>query len=471
MNTVSFILLLFTATTAQNTNNHHHHKKHNTKGTLKWPKWTDVQSSLTAASNTFVRATESVEDFIFGESCPYVNNPADAVRKKLTHGLKAQPMVIQAVSDHIQGWYSTNKPLVLAFTGPTGVGKTETATLVAEALLKKKIRMSRRGRMISKGLLVFQGADFADDTVPRKDYHARITSQFAKVLRKCGNHAVVIFDEVQKVAAGTLDVLMEAMSEHPRLTYYNSKTQETETFDTSKVVFILITDVGGDRMFELILEKNGRELITKSYVQKEIRTILRKQWDRLQFTRVVSGNVPFLPLEQEHIREILEFKMQQLNHQGIKKHLWKRIEWTPEFVNHVTTVKNNKYIKYIQYETTESKKRGYASRIFAKYGARNIMNDGPLDGIKTQLLKIKGNDANMVYQFDVEQKEEKGEGQRKRKQGETHMAVRLDRCKEISTQSGNECADGSDGSTRSSSRDGGTCRLLCDTKFKGDLND
>jgi DNA polymerase III delta prime subunit len=246
------------------------------KGVSSWFQWSKVQASLKTASNKFVKATEKLEDIIFGESCPYVDRPAEAVRKKLQSGIKAQPMVIDAVTDHIKGWYSTDKPLVLAFTGPTGVGKTETAVLLAEAILKKKVRMSRRGRMIPKGLLVFQGADFADSSISRSEYHIRITSQLANMLRKCGNHAVVIFDEVQKVTSGVLDVLLESMSEHPRLTYYNYKTKETEIFDTSKVIFILISDVGGTRMFELVLEKNGRENIKKSYVQNEIRKIMRK---------------------------------------------------------------------------------------------------------------------------------------------------------------------------------------------------
>ena len=432
------------------------------------PAWNNVQASLATASNSFIKATESVEDFLFGESCPFVDNPSEAVRKALKHGIKAQPMVIKAVTDHIKGWYSTNKPLVLAFTGPTGVGKTETATLVAEAVLKKKVRMSRRGRMIPKGLLVFQGADFADASVSRHEYHGRIASQLANVLRKCGNHAVVIFDEVQKVTRGTLDVLLEAMSEQPRLTYYNYKTRETEVFDTSKVIFVLITDVGGQKMFELILEKNGRQNIKKSYVQNQIRTIMRKHWEKLEFTQKIDGSVPFLPLEEQHIDEILHFKLSLLNKNGIQKKLWKRIEWSNEFVSHLTNYHDNKYIKYVKYETTESKKRGYQSRIFAKYGARNIMNDGPLDGIKTQLLNVRDvKDGNMIYQFDVvkEETEKEGSANDGGKKSAKKMVVRLDRCKEIAgTGKGNQECGKSGGKDQ-------TCRLLCETKFVGELND
>jgi DNA polymerase III delta prime subunit len=54
----------------------------------------------------------------------------------------------------------TPRPLVLAFTGPTGVGKTETAHVIARAMLPKTelVGVGRRPR----GLLVLRGEDFAD---------------------------------------------------------------------------------------------------------------------------------------------------------------------------------------------------------------------------------------------------------------------------------------------------------------------
>lgn len=294
-----------------------------------WLQWKNVQSTLSLASDKFITATESMEDFLFGDACPFVHNPAQAVRKHLELNLKAQPIAIKSVVDHITGWYSTDKPLVLSFTGPTGVGKTETATLVAEAILKKKVRMKGGKRLQPKGKLVFNGADFADSSLIQQ-YHEIITSQFVDVLKICGNQAVVIFDEVQKIAPKTLDVLLSAMSEHPSFTHYDFVTHKARVFDTSKVIFILISDVGADRMFELIQENNGRQHVTKNLVQKEIRQILRKQWKRLDFTSKIDGSVPFLPLEPEHIRQVLDFKLKDLKRSGAKKKLWKSIEWTSE---------------------------------------------------------------------------------------------------------------------------------------------
>jgi len=426
-----------------------------------WLEWKNVQSSLSKASNKFIRATESVEDFLFGEACPFVDNPAEAVRDKLKVGLKAQPLAIKAVSDHIKAWYSTNKPLVLAFTGPTGVGKTETANLVAEAVLKKKARMGKRGtRTRPKGLVLFEGADFADTSLV-KQYKRRITSELAKIFRKCGNRAVIIFDEIQKVAPGTLDVLIEAMSERPRLTYYNHKTEDTEHYDTSKVIFLLISDVGGSRMFEMVQEQNGREHVSKGMVQREIGRIMRSQWDRLQFTQKIGGTVPFLPLEEEHVREVLQFKLEKVRDDGKNKNRWKDVEWTNEFLEHMTTIRNNQYgIVYKRYLPEGSAIA--KPRVFAKYGARNIIqSEGPLSPIQTKLNDARRSNKNAIIQLDVVKNED----------GAT-KAIRVDVCHARESSNGGGATSSECGKKSSGNGIDKTCRrLVCTEFFNGDLKD
>jgi DNA polymerase III delta prime subunit len=46
---------------------------------------------------------------------------------------------------------------VLALTGQTGVGKTETAWVLAEALLTKRTNYAGGTHLIPKGLVVFRG--------------------------------------------------------------------------------------------------------------------------------------------------------------------------------------------------------------------------------------------------------------------------------------------------------------------------
>lgn len=47
-------------------------------------------------------------------------------------------------------------PLVLAITGPTGTGKTETANLLAEGLFRRKKKLGNSDKQVSSGLLMFR---------------------------------------------------------------------------------------------------------------------------------------------------------------------------------------------------------------------------------------------------------------------------------------------------------------------------
>ena len=47
-------------------------------------------------------------------------------------------------------------PLVLAITGPTGTGKTETANLIAEGLFKRRKKLQHSDKQVATGLLIFR---------------------------------------------------------------------------------------------------------------------------------------------------------------------------------------------------------------------------------------------------------------------------------------------------------------------------
>lgn len=49
-----------------------------------------------------------------------------------------------------------HEPLVVALTGSTGTGKTETAWVLAEAMLVKRCRISGGTKDFPRGLLVFK---------------------------------------------------------------------------------------------------------------------------------------------------------------------------------------------------------------------------------------------------------------------------------------------------------------------------
>lgn len=477
-----------------------------------WPRflpklqWRKVQNVLDSARDTVGQAASRLDDFLFGEPCPFVEHPARAVRAALSDRMRAQPHAARTVVGHIKGWYGTDKPLVLAFTGPTGVGKTEMAHVLAEAVLAKRTRVGRRGRTEPKGLLVFRGEDFAVNGGPRllARYHTQIKTQLAELLRICDNRAVVVFDEVQKIVPGTLEVLLEAMSERPRLTVFSGYGGrngggrggnagdgmngagggsgggggKTEVFDTSKVIFVLISDIGKDEMFELILDNDGRENTPPHVIENKIRSVLQAQWDRLAFTQAIDGSVPFLPLEEEHIREVLELKLTELNQRGQTYKYWAELQWDVHLVERLS---GRNFIKYTRLasglevdeeeeedgdgdgddddeEDEEEEKKSEEvggggedkTRIFAKYGARGVVTDGPVQKIRELLAVHVPKDPSAIVRVVAS--------------GTTN--VRVDRC----TFQAPERLEGEDGSSpgEGACKDE-QCPLTCSVEWEGPL--
>ena len=142
-----------------------------------------------------------------------------------------------------------------------------------------------------------------------------------------------------------------------------------------------------------------------------------------------------------------------------------------DFLIHMTTSKKNQYgIIYKRFQSEASAAAKSAPpRVFAKFGARNVMNDGPLDQIRTKLMNSRNN-KNTILQLDVIQNDE----------GRT--IVRLDACQGTRTKGSKgeteeECEDESGSGGGGGGGGGGekTCssKSKCKvwiTKFEGDLN-
>jgi hypothetical protein len=78
------------------------------------------------------------------------------------------------------------------------------------------------------------------------------------------------------------------------------------------VIFIFISDIGADRMTKLVLSYGNRSAIPQALLRSEIKTALDAQWSRLRLGKFVTEVVPYLPLEPEHIREILQAKLRNM---------------------------------------------------------------------------------------------------------------------------------------------------------------
>ena len=98
----------------------------------------------------------------FSETCPFRENISASVKSKLRDTIKGQGEAIDIISNAIASWELSRRggftePLLLAISGSTGIGKTETAYRLAEALLAKQSRIGSTRRTFPHGLLVING--------------------------------------------------------------------------------------------------------------------------------------------------------------------------------------------------------------------------------------------------------------------------------------------------------------------------
>lgn len=412
--------------------------------------------------------------------CQYRKYPAKYVKQRLEDFLRCQDTAVNSINSAIRAWdfelknkneRHTGKPLVLAFTGPTGTGKTETSNLIAEALLQNREEIQNSPRRTPVGLLKFNGGNFNDATDPKSlsKYHDIIRTRLAQHLQECGGKAVVLFDEVQKVIPGTLDILKSVLSDRPQLDVVDPVTKKTSTVHCDNAVFIFVSDIGANEIKEVVVKHNGRENVPEAELNQVVRSAMHEQWKRLHFEGLIDMIIPFLPFENKEIQEILRLKVDELakeHHGGF----WDTLQVQDDVVKYLSTK------KYIKYRGVTHRPRGqegkpynrsWPTKQFAKYGARNVVNGGPLQLLKAKFRKhldYYDEDDNtnhvVVSMIPNNGKDISNHGKKKTNQ----MGIY------VCTEKVNiDCFDGNNSSNNGGKDSSKTCKNVCKLAWQGSL--
>ena len=86
-----------------------------------------------------------------GGQCPFTHEIVQNLRDILPYYIQCQEGALESIFNVAASWEfkmrsGINEPLVIAFTGPTGVGKSETAFRFAESVLLKRTRLGNSKR-------------------------------------------------------------------------------------------------------------------------------------------------------------------------------------------------------------------------------------------------------------------------------------------------------------------------------------
>ena len=296
---------------------------------LKYGKLPQLQKELEEAEKT--RETEAKEDTLLRDKVTEeeisrivarwtgipVAKLMEGEREKLLHledilhrRVIGQDEAVTKVSDAIlrsrAGIRDPKRPIgSFLFLGPTGVGKTELAKALAEALFDDehnivRIDMSEYMEKYSVSRLI--GA-------PPGYVGYEEGGQLTEAVRR-RPYSVVLFDEVEKAHPDVFNVLLQVLDDG-RIT-----DSQGRTVDFKNTIIILTSNLGSD----LILEGIGENGEISEEARDGVTQLLRRSF-RPEFLNRLDEIVFYKPLTKENIRGIVDLLVADLQKRMAQRQL------------------------------------------------------------------------------------------------------------------------------------------------------
>jgi len=213
-----------------------------------------------------------------------------------------QDEAVQAVTEAIQrsraGIQDPGRPIgSFLFLGPTGVGKTELAKTLAQALFDDESNLIRIdmseymekysvSRLIGAppGYVGYEEGGQLTEAVRRKPY------------------SVVLFDEVEKAHPDVFNVLLQVLDDG-RIT-----DSQGRTVDFKNTIIILTSNLGSEYLLSGIQEDGT----IKENAKRQVEALLRRSF-RPEFLNRLDEIVFYKPLTKENVTKIIDLQIDKLN--------------------------------------------------------------------------------------------------------------------------------------------------------------
>lgn len=214
--------------------------------------------------------------------------------------------VTEAILRSKAGIKDPTKPIgSFLFLGPTGVGKTELAKALAEALFDDENNMVRIdmseymekhsvARLIGAppGYVGYDEGGQLTEAVRRKPY------------------SVVLFDEVEKAHPDVFNVLLQVLDDG-RITDSTGKT-----VDFKNTILIMTSNIGSQYLLDGIDENGAIRPDAESMVMNELRAHFRPE-----FLNRLDETILFKPLTRDNINHIIDLMVADVNKRLADKEL------------------------------------------------------------------------------------------------------------------------------------------------------
>lgn len=252
----------------------------------------EIEATLAAIANIPVERATSTDRTSLAELRPRLEASVYG-QEKATETVSSAMVMAKAGLGH------PNRPMgSFLFTGPTGVGKTETARQLADVLGLKLIRFDMSEYMESHAVSRLIGAP---PGYVGYNEGGLLTEQVNQ-----SPHAVLLLDEIEKAHPSIFNLLLQVM-DAGRLTDTNGRT-----VDFRHVVLIMTTNAGGSAAI-----KPGIGFL-KQDTSKNVNEALSNVFPP-EFRNRLDAIVPFQALDSEHIQQVVRKFVAQVSAQVVER--------------------------------------------------------------------------------------------------------------------------------------------------------
>ena len=210
---------------------------------------------------------------------------------------------VQAVAEAVlrarAGLKDEKRPIgSFIFLGPTGVGKTELAKALSEALFdseKNMIRIDMSEYMEKHSVSRLVGA-------PPGYVGYDEGGQLTEAVRR-KPYSVILFDEIEKAHPDVFNILLQLLDDG-RLTDHQGRT-----VDFKNTIVIITSNIGSNYLIDGIRQDGTIDADVKQKVQDET-----KKYFRPEFLNRIDEIVVFSPLTEDQIVKIIDLGMKDIEH-------------------------------------------------------------------------------------------------------------------------------------------------------------
>ena len=271
------------------------------------PKITDQDIAAVVSSMTGIPLSKIEE----GESARLLNMESELASKVVGQD-EAIQVLTKAIRRSRSGLKDMRRPIgCFLFLGPTGVGKTELAGVLAEFMFGNRdalIRLDMSEYMEKFNVSRLTGAP------PGYVGYEEGGQLTEKVRRK--PYSVVLFDEIEKANPDVFHLLLQIMDDGRLTDSYG------RVIDFKNTVIIMTSNISSrslDKGTSLGFHKDDLEM-SHDRMQKDLKGDLKRMFNP-EFLNRLSETVVFRPLDIDHIVNILDVQLLQINEQLIQQGL------------------------------------------------------------------------------------------------------------------------------------------------------